>query len=366
MLTDFSYNKGEFFEELRAKDQDILNTYLEIAELTSNMENIIEIISEIDSSNNRADFLNILLKKSLNLIPEADYARAYLFNYRGEYFSETIYKEKVKLISEIEENKYLQNSSEYIVFKENISSKKLKIKLEIEQELLGAVVLYIAANNQNKFTNNSKKIALSLEKLAASYLKINRYQKIQEKFTEEIINSLTNLLGIHDKYTKGHNQNVANISRRIASYLDLSSKEIQKAYWTGILHDIGKIVVPAEILNKKSRLTAAEYEKVKKHPEWGYKTLKNHLQLKEIADYVLHHHERWDGRGYPAGLKGAEIPLISRIVSIADAWDSMRSDRAYRKALTEEKALVEMIKNKGKQFDSALVDLFLEKIIKIH
>lgn len=365
MLVNFSYQESEFYENLRSEAENTVNSYLERAELTSNMENIIEMISEVDSSNSENEFLSILLKKSLNLIPEADYARVYLHDYRGGYFLKTLNQRNIKFLNEFDNHNF-KKTSEDIIFKKNINSKRLLIKLKIDQELFGAVVLYISADNESEFTDSSKSLAASLEKLSSFYLTTNRYKKLQEKFTEEIIISLTNLLEIHDNYTKGHNQNVANMSRKIALHIGLSKKEIQKAYWTGILHDIGKTIIPAKILNKKGSLSEEEYEKVKKHPEWGYKTLKHSDQLKEIASYVLYHHERWDGKGYPEGLKGTEIPVISRIVSLADAWDSMRSDRSYRKSMSKDNALNEIIKNKGKQFDSELVEIFLEKIIKIH
>ncbi len=339
---------------------------LELAELSSNFENIIDIITEIDCSNSDIEFLKLLLNKSLNIIPEADYGKIYVGEQENGYFLKNIYKENKLFLDEFKGNTfYNKSTSDDIVFIKDNSHHKLIIELKINNIIIGAVILFTAENTPIDFSYNSKRLASAIEKLACSYLSVSRYNKLQKNFTEEIIISLTNLLEIHDNYTKGHNQNVANISRRIAIEIGLNENEIKKAYWTGILHDIGKTIIPAKILNKKGDLNTKEFEKIKKHPEWGYKTLKNSGELKEIAVYILHHHERWDGSGYPGQLRGKEIPLISRIVTLADSWDAMTSNRSYRSALNREKAVEEIIKNREKQFDPALIDVFFNKIIKI-
>ncbi|MTI71915.1 MAG: HD-GYP domain-containing protein [Firmicutes bacterium] len=176
--------------------------------------------------------------------------------------------------------------------------------------------------------------------------------------------SFTNMLEIHDKYTENHSREVANKAKRLAKFLGLNEKDIRDAYWAGIVHDIGKILIPSYILNKKGKLTDDEFFLIKKHPLWGYETLKNSDKLKDISEYVLYHHERWDGFGYPLGLKGDNIPLISQILAVADTWDAMRSNRSYRKALPKKEAIKEIRKNKGTQFSPRVVDVFLENIEK--
>jgi putative nucleotidyltransferase with HDIG domain len=205
-------------------------------------------------------------------------------------------------------------------------------------------------------------MASVLEKIASSSLTSIRYQRLQQKVKQEIILSMSNLLGIHDDYTKGHNQKVADLSRELAGAMKLNYQTVEKSYWTGLLHDIGKALVPASILNKKSSLTKEEFSEIKKHPEWGYRTLKDSSELKDIAKYILHHHEHWDGSGYPDGLAGEEIPLISQIVAVADAWDAMCSDRSYRKALKKKEAINRILKDRGRQFSPAVVDVFLDNI----
>ena len=147
--------------------------------------------------------------------------------------------------------------------------------------------------------------------------------------------------------------------------MELKKSDINNVYWAGMVHDIGKTLIPEHILNKDGKLSEEEYEEIKLHPVWGYQTLSNSSKLKNIADYVLYHHEKWDGNGYPEGLAGKDIPLISRILSIADAWDAMRSDRSYREALSKEEAINELKKNKSIQFDRRIVNVFMNNLEKI-
>lgn len=186
--------------------------------------------------------------------------------------------------------------------------------------------------------------------------KLKNYEDIK---IEEISYSMTKLLDIHDSYTNGHSEKVALLSQRIAKRMCLSNENIKDAYWSGMVHDIGKLLIPIDILNKKKELTDEEYVLIKKHPVWGYDALSNSETLKNIAKYVLYHHERWDGQGYPRGLKDNEIPLISQILSVADTWDAMTSERAYRQPLPEDKAIKEIINNKGTQFSPKVVEIFL-------
>jgi len=145
----------------------------------------------------------------------------------------------------------------------------------------------------------------------------------------------------------------------LAKEMSLDYETINQVYWVGLVHDIGKILVPDSILNKVGTLTDEEFEIIKKHPVWGYKTLMNSEKLNNFAKLVLHHHERWDGKGYPSGINGKQIPLVSRIIAVADSWDAMRSKRSYREPLKYEIAVMEIEKNAGTQFDPDVVRAFL-------
>ncbi len=170
---------------------------------------------------------------------------------------------------------------------------------------------------------------------------------------------------LHEKSPREemHSQRVSNISQSIGKALQLNDLEVNKLKAVGLLHDIGKIGVEGSILDKVDALTQKEYDEIKKHPDIGYRILSSSADMKELAEITLSHHERWDGKGYPKGLKGEEIPILSRIVSIADSYDAMTSDRPYRKALTEEETVSQILANAGTQFDARIAEIFIEVVV---
>lgn len=176
----------------------------------------------------------------------------------------------------------------------------------------------------------------------------------------EFIESLNEIVELKDTYTRGHSNRVAEISTLIAKSLNLSNEDIFLTHISGHLHDIGKIGIPDQILLKKGKLTNEEYETIKLHPNLGYNILKKVKNMKNLAIIIKHHHERWDGKGYPDNLKGDDIPLISRIISIADAFDAMNSSRSYRNKLEIDYILNEIKNNLGTQFDPIIGKKFLE------
>ena len=171
---------------------------------------------------------------------------------------------------------------------------------------------------------------------------------------------------LHEKNAdeKIHAQKVSIIARSIGEALEFEANELDEIETAGFMHDIGKIAINDEILKKPEKLTALEYEEVKRHSESGYHILKALDAYASIAEYVLLHHERWDGLGYPKGLSGEEIPTVSRIINIADAFVAMTSDRPYRQAMSEEKAIEELKKYSNLQFDENIVNIFIEKCLK--
>jgi len=175
-----------------------------------------------------------------------------------------------------------------------------------------------------------------------------------------IIDTLKTVLATRDPHTEKHAERLQNLSEALGKDIGLSEFELKRLRLLALLHDIGKIGTPDNILFKPTKLTEEEWEIMKKHSEEGYKMAKNIPQLVPIARDILYHHERWDGTGYPKGLKGKEIPILSRIISIIDAYDVMLSDRPYRKALSKEEAIQELKENAGTQFDPELVERFLK------
>lgn len=175
----------------------------------------------------------------------------------------------------------------------------------------------------------------------------------------ESIKAILNTLKAKDEYSEEHSKRVSEICRKMGEKLGMTKQDINLLTLISNLHDIGKIAIDDRILNKTGKLTEDEWRIMKRHPETGYRILSSSPEYVEIAEDILSHHERYDGKGYPRGLKGEEIPIRARIIAIADAFDAMTTDRPYRKKLDNDTAIKELIDNRGTQFDPKLVDIFL-------
>ena len=173
------------------------------------------------------------------------------------------------------------------------------------------------------------------------------------------LKALTAAIDAKDPYTRGHSERAALLAGQLAARMNLPPEEVQRFRLGGLVHDVGKIGVPEVILAKKEPLNEAEFEQIKRHPEIGYRILKDIPSLACVLQGVLHHHERWDGGGYPFGMAGEQIPLLARVIALADAFDAMSSSRAYRPLMPRDKVLAEIRGNSGTQFDPTLVPLFL-------
>lgn len=184
-------------------------------------------------------------------------------------------------------------------------------------------------------------------------------QEVQKSY-RATLDALLAALDIRDTETEGHSERVAGYTMAMANRLNLAPGDLQAIELGALLHDIGKIGVPDSILYKPGPLTPEEWEIMKQHPMIGYRMCMKIDALRPAAPIVLHHHERWDGQGYPYGLMGEAIPLGARIFAIADTLDAMTSDRPYRKALSFAEARAEIIRCSGQQFDPDMVKLFLD------
>jgi hypothetical protein len=183
------------------------------------------------------------------------------------------------------------------------------------------------------------------------------YQQQHELF-KGVVRALTSAIDAKDPYTCGHSDRVARISVRLAEELECSRAEIDTIYLSGLLHDVGKIGIDDQVLRKPGKLTDAEYEHIKTHTTIGHRILSDIKQLDEVLPVVLHHHEQWNGKGYPSGLAGEEIPLLARIVAVADSFDAMGSDRPYRAGMPDEKLDAIFREGAGQQWDSRIVEAF--------
>ncbi|MBI4474277.1 MAG: HD-GYP domain-containing protein [Acidobacteria bacterium] len=192
--------------------------------------------------------------------------------------------------------------------------------------------------------------------------RINELENKHRRQAVAMASSLVSLVDLRDSYTGGHSGRVAQYCAGIAAELDLAEVFTETLVFAGLLHDIGKVGVPDHILLKKGPLTEAEFDLMKKHPEFGWTALANIEEFEEIGLIVLHHHEHYDGKGYPAGLSGNEIPLGSRIITVADSYDALTTDRPYRTARTKAQAIAEIERCAGTHFDAHVAEAFLNHI----
>ena len=226
------------------------------------------------------------------------------------------------------------------------------VALDVIQSLIFvSLILGIIIRYQGNAYESKKR---ELDKANATLSQVNERIILQSMY------ALAKTIDAKDIYTNGHSMRVAKYSGMIAQRMGLSEKEIEHISNMAMLHDIGKIGIPDSIINKASKLTDAEYDIIKKHPEIGYQILSEMPELKDIAIGARWHHERYDGKGYPDGLKGDDIPLQARIICVADSYDAMSSNRSYRKFLPQDVVRSELEKGCGTQFDPVIAGIMLD------
>jgi HD-GYP domain-containing protein (c-di-GMP phosphodiesterase class II) len=227
-------------------------------------------------------------------------------------------------------------------------------------EKVGSINISISFGHKTK--NSSEENIQEIFKKAEDYMfkeKLIESQSMRGK----TIKAITTTLYEKNKREEQHSHGVSALCKSMGEALSLPEGKIEELKTVGLIHDIGKIAIDENILNKQGELTKEEWEEIKRHPEIGYRILSTVQEMFDLAYYTLYHHERWNGTGYPKGLKGDEIPLVSRIITIADAYDAMTSERSYRSVLPEKLVIEELHKNAGIQFDPELISIFIEKVL---
>jgi HD-GYP domain-containing protein (c-di-GMP phosphodiesterase class II) len=241
----------------------------------------------------------------------------------------------------------------------NVSLEILAAPIKLKDSLNGMLCI-INFETKNAFKTGDMSLLTSLaEQISMVITNAELYENLKDVLLN-VIKTLVYSIEAKDSYTRGHSERVSTLVMMIAGAMDLSSGEKEALHWAAMLHDIGKIGVPGKILNKPGKLTQEEFLYVKEHPEKGYMILKPIDQLNESLGAIRHHHERYDGNGYPSGLKGKEIPLYARVIAIADTYDAMTSARSYRAHISHEDAIAEIVRVKGKQLDPELVEIFVK------
>ncbi|HAG69049.1 MAG TPA: hypothetical protein DCL38_03655, partial [Lachnospiraceae bacterium] len=237
-----------------------------------------------------------------------------------------------------------------------------------------ATVLYRRICNENAVFNDEverqkEELFQQAEELEALNGELNRYSEdllvkndqLKEMAMQTIM-TIANTIDAKDEYTRGHSRRVSEYSAAIAAEMGFSEEELRDIRFTGLLHDIGKIGVPDNVLNKPGRLTSEEYQLMKDHTVTGGEILKDITMIKDLDIGAKYHHEHYDGTGYPEGLRGDEIPLTARIIGVADAYDAMTSNRVYRRHLPQDKVIEELKKGNGTQFDPKACSILLRLI----
>ena len=250
---------------------------------------------------------------------------------------------------------------EFVILLPRTSSEEAKtiidrIHTKIRKEKIEVINISISCG-----CNTKKEINENIENIfkIADDEMYHRKTKKKTRHRRKTIETIMKRLFERSPEEKAHSRNVSKLSASIGNALNLDEMEIEKLKMIGILHDIGKIVIPKEILVKKDKLTNEEWREIRRHPEAGYAILSSSDKYIGFAEDTLYHHERYDGKGYPKGLKGEEIPLNSRIIALADFYDTMINHRFGREVMSRTETIDAIMKESGKQFDPKMVRAFL-------
>lgn len=387
-----------------SKEDKFLNIFLEAIENNINLKNIVDFINErllfeydlerysqeiktiynvslsFTSLHTEDELIKLIVKKAKSIF-KADVSTIMLLNEDNElyiHYSEGLKSEVIKntkqklgqgiagIVALTGQSLIINDINTYYTEvdyeKEFRSSIVVPLKVK-DNKVIG--VLSISKYSQYPFSESDMLTLYNLATIAAAaiekaklYSELHDYsQKLEETYLSTI-ESLAKAFEAKDRYNKGHMERVLEYGLAIASELDSNLLNDDVLKLSLLFHDIGKIEVPDYILNKPAKLTLEEYEIIKRHPVAGEEILKPVKFLQEVAKVIRQHQERWDGKGYPDGLKGEEIHLYARIVAVADAFDAMTSDRSYRKAMKIEDAVEEILRNSGTQFDPKVVEAF--------
>ncbi|HDP36911.1 MAG TPA: HD domain-containing protein [Candidatus Atribacteria bacterium] len=348
----------------KSKDQlSILYQVSRTISSTLELDNILKVILDFSvkiSGANRGSVMLFNEKKNIFSIKAA-------YNLSEKIIREITFAKDENTIGWVVKNKkplYIKNLE-----KDKRFSKKGNINYNIQQLLIIPIIIegevkgVINLDNNTSFTTDTINLLKSFSEQASVAINNARlYQKTQDTYFE-IVKALAQAIEAKDPYTHGHSERVMKYTVLIAQKLELQEGEKESLRYAAILHDIGKIGVRGTVLNNPNGLTGEEYDEIKKHPLIGEGIIKPIELLQPIRPLIRHHHEWYNGKGYPDGLSGENIPLGARILAVADAYDAMKSDRPYRKALTEEAAIQEFKRGSGSQFEPKLVEIFL-KILK--
>lgn len=255
------------------------------------------------------------------------------------------------------------DKSERRILQESGFERMLMCGFAMEDDVKGTVEAFRVEDRPFR-ADDHEQVGLIVAFAANNYSRIQLAERLEVHYTETI-QALTSALEARDPYTEAHTGRIRDLALAVALALKVGPEERRAVHLGALLHDVGKIGVSDSILRKPGPLSDEEWKVMREHPEIGERMLENVDFLQPALVVVRHHHERWDGRGYPDGLKGEEIPLAARIVGVCDAYDAMTSDRPYRKAMTKDDACGEILTESGTQFDPRCAQLLVDVVKKV-
>jgi|GEM_PF-6165377 len=385
----FGFALQYYFNKSEKAVKSLKESNIALKRHEEDINHVLQLASDIGKAEkiDPVNFLANLLRAAINIIPEADYGFTFREQHGGKFIlSQTGHdpaligariemtrdpraKDEVILANNIKARLLTRAvGSDYFNLRENMrnASESLMILSEHDDEIIAGMVLGIDPSKNKHFSEQSLKISGFLKDISVAFYNYLHLAEEREDTYKDIIMSSLRILSLHNAYTKDHSTGVANLSREIALCMSFSYKEAETIYWAGLVHDIGKILISDDILDKGSKLTHEEFEIIKRHSTLGYETFRESPNLTNISKYIYHHHEKWDGSGYPFGLSESNIPLPSRILSVADVFDALTHDRPYRKAISKDEALDYIRENAGIQFDPEICDIFFKNFDSIY
>lgn len=357
--------------------QEIIDSYKEIATINTLSRKLNATLDINNVLNLVVQEICRVLKSPLCVLRLLDDTENYLLlkAFGGEYFEELgedtsdflIYSVNHDLFAKVINSnvpviRHDVNSSE-IVEKINAGKKdkdKIKELLMVPVSIKDKKIGVLAIGAIKKFNSRQKNLLSSIANNSAIAIENARLFDLSREHFIKTVNALIAAIEAKDKYTEGHSYRVSKYAVILAEKLGLSKEQIDEIRIAGILHDIGKIGIPDAILGKPDRLTDEEFEQIKKHPTISCRILEPVGLPERTMKAITFHHERWDGKGYPAGIVNDDLSIEAQIISVADALDAMTSNRAYRKAMTEEEAVMEILKGRSSQFSPVVVDTLLD------
>lgn len=349
---------------------DIAQLYRKVSSQVEHLEALYKLGRILNSSLSLDQILPQALTQTLDLL-QAKTASVMLLDEKGEELSirlahglsdDIVLKTKVRLGERVSGRVAASGEPVLIRGQEgDDSDSSLCVPLLANRQVLGVLNIRTKTDGSD-FTQQDLELASQLANIAAAAIEnAELHDQLQSLFLSTV-SALANSIDARDPYTKGHSERVTAYAVMIAEGLNLGTEDLELLRYAGLLHDIGKIRIRDHILHKPGRLTDSEFSEMKKHPEYGVEIMQPVNAFKHILPAMLHHHERYDGRGYPHGLAGEAIPLTARILCVADCFDAMTSDRPYRKGMPVADAVAELTRNKKTQFDPQLVDIFLRVV----